>query len=145
MRVKWETDKTPGYIEPTCCYSSMNYLYWPIYIAGILILLMITCAIVAIAFNIYLADKNDYLELQKKVSILPGIIFAAFIVLTLLAFMFWWLFKSPTSVPRTNQSNPNVIYSKYTKNVVGFEDSNYKKVDLNKVYNNKVPTEVYLQ
>lgn len=33
------------------------------YIAGILVLLMITAAIAAIAFNIYLADKNDYLEL----------------------------------------------------------------------------------
>lgn len=63
LRSKWETDSTPGYINPTCCYSTMNYLLWPMYIAGILTLLMITAAIAAIAFNIYLADKNDYLEL----------------------------------------------------------------------------------
>ena len=58
--------------------------------------------------------------------------------------MFWWIFKSPTHVPRTNKSNPNVVYSKYTKNVVDFQDSDFEKVDLNKVYNNKVPTEVFL-
>lgn len=106
---------------------------------------MITAALVAIAYNIYLADKSDYLEFRKKVSILPALIFAVLIILTLIAFAFYWGFKKPFNVPRTNPNNPDVIYSKYSSSVKGFNDKNFEVVDLEKVYGGNVPTEVYLQ
>ena len=59
--------------------------------------------------------------------------------------MFWWIFKSPAQIPRTNGSNPDGVFSKYTKNVIDFKDPDFEKVDLNKVYSNKIPTEVYFQ
>lgn len=68
-------------------------MLWPSYVAGIFVLLMITAALVAIAFNIYLADKSEYLEFEKKVSAIPGIIFAALVILTLICFAFYWGFK----------------------------------------------------
>lgn len=100
---------------------------------------MLTAGIVAIAFNIYLSDKNEYLEFQKNVSLIPGLIFAVLILLCLIAFAFYWGFKKPYYVPRTNPENPGVIYSKYTNRVVGFQDKDFKVVDLNKVYNGNIP------
>lgn len=100
-------------------------MLWPTYIAGIFVLLMIASALVAIAYNIYLADKSEYLEFEKNVSAVPGIAFAGLAVVTLIVFGFYWGFKGPFNVPRTNPANPDVIYSKYTKNVTGFNDKDF--------------------
>lgn len=145
MRVKWETDRSVGFVDPSCCQSTLNYLLWPIYIAGALILLMIAAAIIAIAYNIYLSDKNEYLEFQKKVSMIPGLIFAVLILLCLIGFAFYWGFKDPYFVPKSNPANPDVIYSKYTRSVEGFKDDDFPVVDLNKVYKGNVPYQVYLE
>lgn len=145
MRTQWETNGGDAFINPACCQTTNNYLLWPIYIAGIFTILMIAAAIAAIAYNIYLADKNEYLEFQKKVSIWPALIFAALILACLIAFLFYCLFRPAHAVPRTNPNNPDVIYSKYTKNVQGFQDSNFQVVDLNKVYGGKVPYTAYMQ
>lgn len=119
-------------------------MLWPIYIAGIFTLLMITAALVAIAYNIYLSDKSEYLEFEKNVSAMPGIIFAALVIIALIVFAFIWYFKDSYGIPRTNPSNPDVIYSKYTNNIKDFKDDDFEVVNLEKVYNGKIPYEVYL-
>lgn len=66
-------------------------------------------------------------------------------MLCLIAFGFYWGFKKPYTVPRTNPQHPDVIYSKYTKNVEGFQDADFEVVDLNKVYKGQIPYTAYLQ
>lgn len=141
---RWETNNSSAFIEPSCCSAVNNYMLWPIYIAGIFTLLMITAALVAIAFNIYLSDKSEYLEFEKKVSAMPGIIFAALVIIALIVFAFIWFFKDSYGAPRTNPSNPDVIYSKYTNNIKDFNDDDFEVVNLEKVYKGKIPYEVYL-
>lgn len=140
---RWETDGKPAFINPGCCSSVQNWLLWPLYICGCLTLLMIAAALVAIAFNFYLADKSEYLEFEDKKIGLAEIIFAVCCLLALIAFGFYWGFADRPTLPRSNENNPDIIYSKYTQKIQGYNDSNFTPVDLNKVYGGNVPKNAY--
>lgn len=105
---------------------------------------MLTAALVAIAFDFYLSDKSEYLEFEDKKIGLAEIAFAALALLAIIGFIFWFWFRPSFNVARTNPNNPEVIYSKYTKEVVGYEDKDFVPVDLNKVYKGNVPLGAYV-
>ena len=141
---RWETDGKPAFLNPGCCSSVQNWLLWPLYICGCLTLLMITAVLIAVAFNLYLADKSEYLEFEDKKIGLPEIIFAVCCVLALIAFGFYWGFADRATLPRTNDNNPDVIYNSYTKGVEGYNDNNFTPVDLAKVYGGEIPQSAYV-
>ncbi len=143
MRSRWETDGKPAFVNPSCCLSINNWLFWPLYISACFSLLMISAVLIAIAYNFYLSDKSEYLEFETKKIGLAEIIFAALCVLALIAFGFYWGFRPSDDLPRMNPNNPDVIYSKYSKSVSGYEDNDFEVVDLNKVYGGAVPSQVY--
>ena len=86
---KWETTKTPGFINPTCCTSVLNYLVWPLFITGCLTLLMIAASLIAIGYNLYLGDKTEYLEFENKKMGLAELLFAALCLITIIVFAFY--------------------------------------------------------
>ena len=128
-----------------CCHTVNNWLLWKTYICGCFALLMLTAALVAIAFNFYLSDKSEYLEFDDKNIGLGEIVFAVLALLAIIAFIFWFWFRPSYNVARTNPNNPDVIYSKYTKEVVDYVDKDFIPVDLQKVYKQNVPLGVYVQ
>ena len=58
------------------------------------------------------------------------LIFAILILLTIIAFGFYWGFRPDEKEIKTNPNNPDVIYSKYTNSVKGFKDNAYTTVNL---------------
>ena len=98
----WETDKKPIFLNPGCCHSVNAWLLWPTYIAGILILLMITAILVVIAVDLFLSDTSEYLEFTDKKIGLFDIVFLLLAVLALVAFGFYFGFRPKDKIPREN-------------------------------------------
>lgn len=139
----WETDNKPQFLNPGCCHAISNYLLWPLYICGCLTLLLIAACLIAIAFNLYLSDKSEYLELEDKSLGIFEIVFAILCLLCLIAFAFYWGFRPSVNAPRTNENNPDVIYSGYLNQGVEVKDNDFEVVDMNKAYNGKPPVNAF--
>ena len=69
------------------------------------------------------------------------IIFAALCVLAVIGFCLYWIWRPKDNLIRLNTSNPDVMKNKYTNGIGKAYDSDFKVVDLNKVYNGNIPIE----
>lgn len=101
--------------------------------------------IVVSAFDLYISNREKHLDVHDKKMNIGELIFLGLIAALLIVFIFLWIFYHPEAPPKINPNNPDLIFSKYSKRLEGFEDPDFKIVDLNKVYNNKVPSQVYTE
>lgn len=99
--------------------------------------------IVTLAFDMFLSNRHYYLDVHDKKMDLGEIIFLGLCLLTLIAFLFVWIFYKTPTPPKTNPFNPQLVFSKYTKDLKGYDDPNFKIVDLDKLYQGSVPQGVY--
>ena len=105
--------------------------------------MLLAATLIAIAYNFYLADKSEYLEIKEHHNNMPELLFAVLCIIALIAFAFYWGFRPNDKVPRSNPNNPDVVYTKYTNEVTGVSDNDYEIVDLHKIYGGSVPAGAY--
>lgn len=99
MRVKWESDNSIAWLNPECCNSVSNYLFWPTFILGCLSLLIISSVLITMAFDFFLSNRAHYLDVHDKKMDIGEIVFLGLIGLTLLAFLFVWIFYKGNAPP----------------------------------------------
>lgn len=139
---KWETDGSPGFLNPGCCSQLTSYFFWPLYLAAALCLLLILFVLIAIAINFFLADKSEYLEFTDRKFNMIDLILAVIAFLAILGFLLYLFFRKPSGIPAINPNATNPISSIFG----GFStpdntpaDPNFQIVPLNKVYNGQIP------
>ena len=116
MRARWETDNESLWINPKCCKPVQNWSQWPEYILGCLSLLILSSVIIAISFNFFLSDRNEYLDVNDKKIGIYEMTFLGLIGLALVAFMFVWIFHKSSDNPRINSNLPEFEYGKFSNN-----------------------------
>lgn len=94
MRVRWETDGKSLWLNKKCCPSVLTWSLWPLYILGCLLLLIFASIIVVACYDFYLSDRNNYLEVNNNKMGIYELIFLGLIGLTLVAFLFVWIFHT---------------------------------------------------
>ena len=140
---RWETDGKPAFLNPGCCQVVNSYLLWNLYIVGCLSLLFATAILVAVAFNLYLSDPSEYLEFADKKFGLFELVFLVLCLLTIIAFAFYWGFRPADQEMKLNANNPDVVKSGYLGHVEGYSQEGFTVVDMNKVYNGKIPASTF--
>lgn len=132
---RWENTKANElrFLNPNCCQSLSSASLWPLYIVGCLGLLFLAAIMAAIIANFYLGDTKEYLsDFDKSLGIIELAMLGA-AVLALIAFAFWFGFRPKDPLYAQNPYLP----SANDKGV--YTDEKFTPVDLNKVYNGKVP------
>lgn len=144
MASAWETDKAFRFVNPACCNAANSFSLCPLYVAGILSLILVVTILVVIATNYYLSDRSEYLEFADKKFGIFELLFVIGIILAIIAFGFWWGFKPADFIPRQNNSHPQAIRDTFGE-IKDYRDPNFTPVDLNKIYQGNVPPSVYIQ
>ncbi len=139
---KWESKGEAAFLNPGCCGPTQCWSDYPLFLASKFCFLLIACLIIAIAMNYFLSDTSEYLDFSDKSSRLFEIICVVGIVLTLIAFGFYFGFRPSDKVPRTNSSSPLAQTNIYG-GIKQYEDKSFTPVDLPKVYDGTVPESVY--
>ena len=147
MTSHWELDGSPRFLNPGCCAQANSFFLWPLYIAAALAILAIFLLLAAVACNMFLADKSEYLEFTDRKFSLAEIIFAAIGLLAVLGFLAYIFFLRRRLFPL--RLNPNLAGSSnvgngYSPTWAAATDADFEPINTFKVFSGDVPAETYM-